>query len=159
MQLCDIKSESDESLCIGSLVFGSSFIQIDSKHYIDVNDNIPALQTWHTNHKHYMNTQVPILSEKNLMCDSLGEKIKAEFFEDVMGFLPLENSMLQLLRNDILLYGKLSFYEKGFIYTDTRLGPFVVLNCHIAGIMFHMSEEQNWIEFQMTEAGKNLLPA
>ena len=106
-----------------------------------------------------MNTQVPILSEKNLMCDQLGDKIKTEFFEDVIGFLPLETSILQLLRNDLLLYGKLSFYEKGFIFTDTRLGAFVVLNCHISKILFNMNEEQNWIEFQVNEAGQNLLPA
>ena len=81
------------------------------------------------------------------MCDLLGDKIKTEFFEDIMGFLPLETTMLQLLRNDFLLYGKLSFYEKGLIFTDTRLGAFVVLNSHIAKILFHMNEEQNWIEF------------
>jgi len=27
----------------------------------------------------------------------------------------------------MLLYGKIMFYEKGFIYTDLRLGAFVVL--------------------------------
>lgn len=76
-----------------------------------------------------------------------------------MGFLPLQLNYLTVLRNDFFLYGKLGFYEKGFIYTDTKLGAFVVPHTHLSKILFHMNDEQNWIEFQMNELGKNLIPA
>jgi hypothetical protein len=127
MQVWGVQSQFDDSQ-LGSLIFANSFIQIDTKNFINLTGNVPILQAWHTDFNHYANTPVPILTEKNLyMDDHFGERIKGDFHEDVFGFLPVQQKLLPLLKHDMLLYGKIMFYEKGFIYTDLRLGAFVVL--------------------------------
>lgn len=50
------------------------------------------------------------------------------------------------------------FYEKGFIYTDLRLGAFVVPYSQLESITMHQSDENNWIKFMMRQ-GTDLLPA
>ena len=45
----------------------------------------------------------------------------------------------------------MSFYEKGFIYTDTRLGAFVVPYTSIEKITFHVTDDRDWMEIALTE--------
>lgn len=66
-----------------------------------------------------MNMRVPILTEKNLNSEEhFGDRTMGDFFEDVLGFLPTQERYLPLLTHDSVLFGKLMFYAKGFIYTD-----------------------------------------
>jgi hypothetical protein len=50
------------------------------------------------------------------------------------------------------------FFEKGFIYTDNRLGAFVVPFSQLQSITFHFDDALDWIQFTMRE-GTDLLPA
>ena len=63
------------------------------------------------------------------------------------------------MHRDIVLTGKLSFYEKGFIYTDTRLGAFVVPYTGIERLTFHVTDDRDWMEVALTDEGMNLIPA
>jgi hypothetical protein len=44
-----------------------------------------------------------------------------------------------------MLAGKIAFYEKGFIYTDARLGAFVVPFSSVRKVVFHMSDAGDWM--------------
>jgi len=63
------------------------------------------------------------------------------------------------MMRDFVLTGKLSFYEKGFIFTDTRLGAFVVPYNRIDKLTFHVANDRDWMEVALTEEGMNLIPA
>jgi hypothetical protein len=63
------------------------------------------------------------------------------------------------VHRDIVLCGKLSFYQKGFIFTDTRLGPFVVPYTRIEKLTFHVTDDRDWMEVALTDEGMNLVPA
>jgi hypothetical protein len=158
MQVWGIQSQCDDS-ALGSLVFANSFIQVDSKNFINLTANVPVIQAWHTNANHYANTRVPILTEKNLDCEEhFGDRVRDDFYDDVFGFLPVQQKHLTTLKHDFLLFGKLMFYEKGFIYTDLRLGAFVVPYSQLQKITFHFNDTHDWIQFEMRE-GTDLLPA
>lgn len=145
MQLWNIHSQNEDKE-LGSLIFSNSFLQIEAKNHINLSENVPFLQAWHTDHFHYSNTRVPIHTEKNLNSEEhFGERVKGEFYEDIVGFLPLQEVYVPLLKHDLILYGKLSFYEKGFIYTDLRMGAFVVPFASLHKITFHVTESDNWI--------------
>ncbi len=132
---------------------------MDAKNFINLTGNVPVLQAWHTDFHHYANTRLPILTEKKLNCEAhFGERLVGDFYEDVFGFLPVQQQLLPLLKHDMLLYGKLMFYQRGFIYTDLRLGAFVVPYSQLQLITVHFSETQDWIQFSMRE-GSDLLPA
>jgi len=97
-----------------------------------------------------MNTPfVPILTEKNLSCSQLGEKIKQDFFQDILGLMPVRSELYSILQRDIMLCGKIAFYEKGFIFTDNRLGAFVVPFGSVRKIVFNMSDNGDWMQITM----------
>lgn len=48
-----------------------------------------------------------------------------------------------------MLAGKLAFYEKGFIFTDQRLGAFVVPFIFVRKITFNMSDSGDWMQVTM----------
>ena len=72
--------------------------------------------------------------------------------------LPVKKEFADVYR-DIVLTGKMSFYEKGFIYTDTRLGAFVVPYTSVDKITFHVTEDRDWMEIALTEQGMDYVPA
>ena len=72
--------------------------------------------------------------------------------------MPVKEQFADVHR-DIVLTGKISFYVKGFIYTDSRLGAFVVPYTSIEKITFHVTDERDWMEIALTEEGMNLIPA
>ena len=67
--------------------------------------------------------------------------------------------VFQGVHRDIVLCGKLSFYEKGFIFTDNRLGAFVVPYTSIERLTFHVTDDRDWMEVALTEQGMDLIPA
>ena len=59
--------------------------------------------------------------------------------------MPVKAELQSLIQSDIMLAGKIAFYEKGFIFTDTRLGAFVVPFSSIRKVVFHMSDAGDWM--------------
>ena len=105
---------------------------------------------------HFANVPTPILTEKYLICEKLGDK--EDHIEGFIGLLPLKEEYNSIMR-DIILTGKLSFYENGFIYSDSRLGAFVVPYNHVDKITFHVTEDRDWMEVALTEQGMSYVPA
>jgi hypothetical protein len=156
MQVKDIMSEFKDEENIGSVIYAQSFFLIDPKTYITVTKNVPNTQLWYTDNLHFAHVPTPILTEKYLICDQLGER--EDHHEGLIGLLPVKEGFKSMMR-DIILTGKLSFYEKGFIYTDTRLGAFVVPYTCIDKLTFHVADDRDWMEVSLTEEGLNLIPA
>ena len=69
LQLRSICSESDPNENLGSVLYAQSFLMIEATNYVCITKHVPDFQSWYTNHKHFMNMPVPILTEKNLECD------------------------------------------------------------------------------------------
>ena len=85
--------------------------------------SIPRLQAWFTSHEHYEHMHAPLLTEKVIRCEQLGDK--TFYVPDVVGVLPLTGRDPEQLsfERDFVLKGKLVFLEKGLIFDDARLGP------------------------------------
>lgn len=74
--------------------------------------------------------------------------------------MPVKAELQSLIQRDLMLVGKIAFYEKGFIFTDTRLGAFVVPFGSVRKIVFNMSDAGDWMQVTMNQfEGKNMLPA
>ena len=86
-------------------------------------NSIPRLQAWFTSHEHYEHMHAPLLTEKVIRCEQLGDK--TFYVPDVVGVLPLTGRNPEHLsfERDYVLKGKLVFLEKGIIFDDSRLGP------------------------------------
>ena len=106
---------------IGSVLFADTFYQLDVTQgnpdtTLNLTKNVPSLQLWQTTHKHYENLPVPIMTEKNLSCPELGDRLN--YYQDLQGFIPLKASLREFLPNqDIypLVSVKAVFYERGII--------------------------------------------
>ena len=146
--------QQDENL--GSVIYAQSFFLIDPKTYINITKNVPNSQIWYTDNMHFGNVPVPILTEKHLVCEELGDR--EDHHEGFIGMMPVKEQFTDVVR-DIVLTGKMSFYEKGFIYTDSRLGAFVVPYTSVAKITFHVTDDRDWMEIAITDEGMNLIPA
>jgi len=85
MQVKNISSEVQSGVDLGSVVFANSYFFIDKDYFVSVTKNVPTFQSWHTSHFHYANTRTPILTEKNLECDQLGDKHQTDFYSDLIG--------------------------------------------------------------------------
>jgi len=67
-----------------------------------------------------------------------------------------------VIKRDILLFGTLQFYDRGFIYTDERLGLLIVPYTFVRKFTFHFDNDRvsDWLEVTMNQfEGKNMLPA
>ena len=149
-------SEFKEDENLGSVIYAQSFFLIDPKTYINVTKNVPNTQMWYTDNMHFANVPQPILTEKYIVCEQLGDR--KDHHEGFIGLLPVKEEFKSMMK-DIILTGKLSFYEKGFIYTDNRLGAFVVPYTHIEKLTFHITNDRDWMQVELNEDGKNLVPA
>jgi len=92
---------------------------------------------------------VPVLTEKIHRTDALGEKIGNDFHDKINGFIPVQASYKQLgFMKDLLLLGKLVFFENGFIYVDTRLNAFMILYEDIQEVNFYQDNSAyiQWME-------------
>jgi hypothetical protein len=59
MQAKGLKSlETGES--IGSVVFADSYFRIENQISINLTQNVPVIQAWYSNHKHFENMRVPL---------------------------------------------------------------------------------------------------
>jgi hypothetical protein len=73
------------SIDIGSVLFADTFFQLDASQGMDtamnITKNVPTIQLWQTTHKHYENLPKPILTEKNLHCEQIGERVN--YYQDM----------------------------------------------------------------------------
>ncbi len=102
---------------LGSVIYANSFMLIENEtnEYLNFTQNVPNLQIWETNHKHYENVPVPILTEKTLRSEKLGER--QNYFTEVMGLLPVKEPLDEIF-SSFVMQGKWVFYELGFVYTE-----------------------------------------
>lgn len=63
--------------------------------------------------------------------------------------MPVRSELYSIVQRDIMLCGKIAFYEKGFIFTDNRLGAFVVPFGSVRKIVFNMSDNGDWMQITM----------
>ena len=107
---------------MGSVVFADTFFQLDiaqgQETALNITKNVPALQVWQTSIKHYEHLPKPIMTEKNLDCDQLGER--QNYYQDLQGLLPIKDSLQEVFQQEALtMWGvKIVFYERGFIIVD-----------------------------------------
>ncbi len=85
---------------------------------MNITKNVPTIQLWQTTHKHYENLPKPILTEKNLHCEQIGER--ANYYQDMQGIITVKDTMQEVFAiQDIVLIGlKVVFYEKAIIMVD-----------------------------------------
>ena len=97
--------------------------------YINITKNVPNLQCWFTNEKHYESLPLEINTLKNLENEHLGERLRAKeggvLYSDLCGLLPIKDEFKNEL-DDIILNGKLVFYQKGMIFVDHKLHAIVL---------------------------------
>jgi hypothetical protein len=103
---------------------------------------------------------VPILTEKNLECDLLGDKIMKDHHPLLLGLQPIKEEYQTLCRDSLILVGKLQFYQTGFIFVDQRQGAYVVPYEDCDEIKFHLTGDQaeNWMEVCLNAKGRNKMP-
>jgi hypothetical protein len=127
--------------------------------YINVTKNIPNLQAWFTTIGHYENMPLEINTAKNLDCDQLGEKLRVfgqkdnsgVVYQELHGILPQNDDFKQIL-DDIVLYGKLVFFERGMIFVDQKLNsivmPFSLLE---QMVIYQETTNEMWLEINMSD--------
>lgn len=85
---------------------------------------------------------------KNLECEHLGERLRAQnggvLYPDMHGLLPIKEEFQDQFE-DIVLNGKLVFYEKGMIFVDNKLHAIVLPYDLISEMNIHQTEEW-WLE-------------
>lgn len=87
-----------EGTNLGSVVFADTFFQLDLQQgqetAINLTKNVPSLQLWNTTSKHYEHLPKSILTEKNLDCEQLGDRIN--YFTDLHGILPIKDTFQEI---------------------------------------------------------------
>ena len=64
---------------LGSVVYAQSYVMIDeNSNFINITSHVPNLQSWFTNINHHESLPVEINTLKNLECEHLGERLRAE---------------------------------------------------------------------------------
>jgi len=67
------------------------------------------------------------------------------YYQDLHGFYPLKNSIAEIGRfSDLNLYGKLVFYQSGFIFMDHKLNAFVLSYEDIEHICFYVVSKNSF---------------
>lgn len=82
-----------------------------------------------------------------------------ETSDEVVGFYPVQPEFHDTLQ-DRILTGKLTFFEKGIVFSDMRLGAFVLPYTAIEKFTFYAKTmtTKDWMEVTLNEEGKNLVP-
>jgi hypothetical protein len=150
MQIQNVSGLNKENL--GSIVYAQSFVMIDeSSLYINATQNVPNLQAWMTNINHYESLPLEINTVKNLECEHLGDRLRAAknsnagvLYENVRGLLPVKSEYKDSF-SDVVLNGKLVFYEKGMIFVDNRLHAIVMPFDKVATMTIYQANEW-WLQ-------------
>jgi hypothetical protein len=157
-----ISSEHDKGQgSIGSVLYANSFCYFDENNHINLTEGVPNLLQWHTNWSHYMNTaKMSALHQPadNWHSPLLGKQLDHQ--KDVLGFMPVKSELESVIKRDVLTHGRVSFHEHGLMYSDERLGMFIVPFTSCRHITAHMDGVNDWLQVTMNQfEGKNMLPA
>lgn len=149
MQVRDVMSAAEDGVNLGSVLFAQSFIMIeDSSVYINVTKNVPNLQSWFSSVNHFESLPLEVNTLKNLECEHLGERLRAQsggvLYSDLHGLLPIKEEFSDQFE-DIVLNGKLVFYEKGMIFVDNRLHAIALPYDLVSEMNVHVTNEW-WLE-------------
>jgi len=85
------------------------------------------------------------------------------YYKDLVGLLPIKNEYADAF-DDVVLNGKLVFYQFGFIFVDNKLNAFVLPYDLVKELNFYV-EKEYWLEIVPEEAAsikpeaKNMIPA
>jgi hypothetical protein len=162
MQLRDILgARGKENL--GSVLYSQTFMMVDEDQvYINVSLNVPNLQCWMTTLSHYESLPLEINTIKNLECSLLGDRVRADkttvLYSNMQGILPLKEQ-LRGVYQDVVLNGKLVFYEQGMIFLDNRYHA-VVMPYSLVKTMTIFQGNGWWLEvlFEDEEKVRHLFP-
>ncbi|CDW75335.1 UNKNOWN [Stylonychia lemnae] len=143
IQVKNIMSNADGSN-LGSVIYADTFFTIDKDTYINISKHTPNLEFWYTTNKHYENLPQEIKTEKNLQCEKLGSRLN--YFQDLHGFIEVKEPFNEFIQ-DVNLFGKLVFYEQGFIFVDQKLNCFVVTYPEVETVNFYV-QDGFWVEFK-----------
>lgn len=50
---------------------------------------MPNIASWVTNHKHHEHLPMPVLTEKNLKCERLGDR--KHYYKQLYGYMPVKD--------------------------------------------------------------------
>ena len=103
---------------------------------MNLTTNVPNIASWVTSHKHHEHLPMPVLTEKNLRCERLGDRLDKKFYKQLYGYFPIKDLFTEEF-DDIMLNGKLVFYERGFIFVDKKINAFVLSYEDIEEIKFY----------------------
>lgn len=75
--------------------------------------------------------------------------------------MPVRAEVKAVIERDQILAGRLEIFENGFMFTDTRLGMFVVPFSAVECLKFHIDESrvQDWLHVTVNRKGENQIPA
>jgi hypothetical protein len=118
---------------------------------------VPNSLIWLTDNLHYRNMPLPLELDQPVNCVQLGAV--QETTDEVIGFYPIRPEFHDTLQ-DRILTGKLTFFEKGFVFADMRLGSFVLPYTAIEKLTFHGKTltDKDWMQVTLNEEGANLVP-
>ena len=118
---------------------------------------MPNSLVWQTDNMHYRNTPLPLDLSQPVKCAKLGEM--QESSPEVTGFYPVREEFHQTLQ-DRILNGKLTFFERGMVFSDMRLDSFVLPYTAIERITIHgnTNDRHDWMQFVLNEEGRNFVP-
>ena len=144
----------------------------ENQLYINVTENVPNLQSWTTTINHHESLPVEINTMKNLECEHLGDRLRTEkstkkkddknsmvgvLYENIQGLLPVKEELKDIF-SDVVLNGKLVFYEKGMIFVDNRYHAIVMPYEQLKTMtIFQANEWWLKVEFASEEAGRDLI--
>lgn len=145
MQVSNVQSEILEGRNIGSVLYAQSFIVIEeSSVYINATQNVPNLQSWFTSIDHFESLPLEVNTVKNLECEHLGERLRTQgggaLYSDLNGLLPVKEDYAGQF-DDVVLNGKLVFYEKGMIFVDNKLHALILPYESISEMNVHVTDE------------------
>lgn len=151
-------SQVEKDVNLGSLVFADCLMLIEEGQvFINFTDNVPYLQFWHTNLNHYESLPVEVNTLKNLDCEELGERLKPKeggvLYQDLHGVLPVKPEFQEVF-DDVVLNGKLVFYQKGMVFVDNKIDAIVLPFENVEQMNVYQSDEEQWLEIYTKDTEK-----
>lgn len=131
-----------EDLNLGSIIYANSFLAIDDQHcFINITEGVPNLLSWFTNINHHEHLTQEVNTQKNLECDQLGEKLSkvGVAYSDIHGILPVKTEDADVF-DDVVLNGKIVFYQKGFIFVDNKVHAIALPYDHVSQMNFYVTD-------------------
>lgn len=79
------------------MVFADSFFRIDEELSVNLTHNVPVLQAWNSNHKHYEHTKMPLMTERKMIDPNFNDKVN--YLTDIQGVQPYSISSIEAFQD------------------------------------------------------------